>query len=309
MATSPPTINRMQLGQEIRYLIEKVAGISQKAAGELIGTGQQRMGSVLNGEGQLKYAELKMLIDEISKLPYVDAEHRAALEDPAYLDWATELLKRGPKRGWWQSGHFRAIHEEFRRWVEIEQRANLLSVVGSEVLPDIVQTEDYVRALFSSRAEDFDATLDEFVQARLERQAVLDSDAECQVLISESCLHAEPVNQPGLPGAEVMRRQIAHLIELSKRSNVTIQVMPFKVQTPRGTRASCFPFQIARVRSRGLAGDYVMVYFRSPGALHYVDDKDGLIEYERTWSRLTATALGPEETRKFLKWVVNNLYR
>lgn len=303
------TVNRMQLGQEIRYLIEEVAKISQAAAGELIRVGQSRIGNVINGEGTLKYAELSMLLDKISALPNVDPKHAAAIQRPDYLEWLNGLVKSGAKRGFWQTGHLRAIHEEFRRWVVMEQRANLLRLVGSEVLPDIVQTEEYMRALFSRRTEDFDATFDDFVQARLKRQEVVDSSTECLIVMSESCLHAEPANQPDLPGAEVMQRQIAHMIDLSKRSNVTLQVMPFKVQAPRGTRAACFPFQLARVPSQGLAGPLELAYFRSPGALHYVDDKAGLTEYERTWARLTAAALSPDETRKFLRYISDALYR
>jgi hypothetical protein len=310
MATVP-TVNRMLLGQEIRYLIEGVAKISQAAAGELIRVGQSRIGNVINGEGTLRYAELKLLVDGISELPQVDRDHAAAIQDPDYIEWLAGLVKRGAKKGSWQTGHFRAIHEDFRRWVGVEQRADLLRLVGSEVVPDVLQTEDYVRALFATRTEDFDATLDEFVQARLARQEVLDGNTECQVVMSESCLHSEPLGRPGKSGADIMRQQIDRLTELSKRPNVLIQIMPFKARASGvgGTRATCFPFQLARVQSRGLAGPLEIAYFRSPGALHYVDDRSALTEYERTWTRLSAAALGPDQTRKYLKTITNLLYQ
>jgi len=306
------TVNRMLLGQEIRYLVEEVAKLSQEKAAALIRTNQSRMGSIINGEGAIKPVELEVLVDRISKLPNVDPRHAAVLREADYTEWLAGLVEGGKKRGFWQTGHFRAVHEDFRRWIGVEQRADLLRFVGSEVLPDILQTEEYMRSLFSARTEDLEATLDEFVQARLARQEVLeDGSAECQVVMAESCLHNEPIGHAGKSGAEIMRQQIARLAELSRRPNVMLQIMPFKAPKPGmgESRATCFPFLLARVPSRGLAGPLEIACYRSPGRLNYIDDKDALGEYQRTWARLTAGALGPDQTRKYLKTITSLLYQ
>ncbi|WP_343049859.1 DUF5753 domain-containing protein [Saccharopolyspora hordei] len=115
-----------------------------------------------------------------------------------------------------------------------------------------------------------------------------------QVVMSESCLRREWALE------DVMREQIEHLIELSNRPNMMLQIMPFKAapgrRSPIGTR-----FGLLRVPSPGAAGPIEVAYTEGVGDPRYLDDQRALDAHESAWARLTNAALRFDESRAFLK--------
>lgn len=113
----------------------------------------------------------------------------------------------GPIPGW------------FADWVDIENRASVIRWWEPMLIPGLLQTEDYARAVLSSWRRDTGDEVDAKLAIRLGRQSVL-ACADFRVLIDESVLH----RCIGAP--EVMARQLEHLLVMGARSNVTIQVVP-----------------------------------------------------------------------------------
>jgi Domain of unknown function (DUF5753) len=83
-----------------------------------------------------------------------------------------------------------------------------------------VQTEDYARAVLSWGP--LRGNVDDDVRARMDRQEILnrDSPPELWVLLAESAVRRR------VGSAEIMRAQLKHLAELSRRPNITVQVVP-----------------------------------------------------------------------------------
>jgi hypothetical protein len=117
-----------------------------------------------------------------------------------------------------------------------------------------------------------------------------------QFVLSESCLRRV------VGDAAVMREQIDHLIALSRRPNVFLQVLPFDM--PAGRRAPVYrPFTLIRVPTPGVFGPLEVLYVEIAGEIRYLDDKEPLAAHEAHWARSTNNALRFEETRKFLRRV------
>lgn len=108
----------------------------------------------------------------------------------------------------------------FRDWVEIEARATVIRWWEPLLIPGLLQTPDYARAVLGWGPDD-GGDLDGRVAARLDRQRVFDRDSPPEVWI----LLGEPVLGYCVGSAGVMRKQIDHLAEMAARPRVTIQVV------------------------------------------------------------------------------------
>ena len=110
----------------------------------------------------------------------------------------------------------------FRDWVEIEERATDIRWWEPLLVPGLLQTASYARAVLSSWRRDNGDDIDGKVTARIERQAILDRDKppELRVLLDESVLRRS------VGGAAIMAGQLDHLAEMGRRPNITIQAVP-----------------------------------------------------------------------------------
>lgn len=119
----------------------------------------------------------------------------------------------------------------FRDWIEIEQRAASLRWWEPTLVPGLLQTAEYSRALFKaswpSRADD---ELDEMVHGRLERQAILDrpEPPELWTLLDQGVLY-RLIGSP-----KIMHDQLEHLADMSCRASVTVQVIPAELGAHAG---------------------------------------------------------------------------
>lgn len=283
------TAQRWRLGREIAQLMAET-GIKQKQAAELIESRQERIADLLNGEAAISAGDLRQLVTGLG------------VTDEDFLQELLALRRDTPKRGFWSTGHNRAYDEGFRFMVDLEQHADLLRYVASEVVPGILQCESYVRLLFEGKIREGEITTEDYIQARRARHTVLlKQDApEYRAVLSQSCLERD------YGSAKVMREQIGHLIELSQRPNVLLQVMPFKVKP--GTFSMSSPFVLVRLPpvTHGLAGALELAYIQGEGEVRYLDHSDTLKAYDAAWARLSSGALTPQETREFMHYTAHN---
>jgi len=89
------------------------------------------------------------------------------------------------------------------------------------VVPGLLQTEEYARAILSARPDGNLDDLDEQVAARLARQAVLDRTGAPQLW----CILDEGVLHRAIGGSKVMRSQLYRLAEVAEHPKTTIQVI------------------------------------------------------------------------------------
>ena len=160
--------------------------------------------------------------DVISK---IETGERPPAEDfPPRLDAVPELDTRGALTrlvGSPEEGPEAALHGWFQEWADIEAEATVLRWYEPLVVPGLLQTEDYARAILSARPDGNLDDLDEQVAARLARQAVLDRPDAPQLW----CVLDEGVLHRAIGGSKVMRSQLYRLAEVAEHPKTTIQVI------------------------------------------------------------------------------------
>ena len=111
----------------------------------------------------------------------------------------------------------------FRPFAAYEEAAASLRSFEHSHIPGLLQTAEYARALVGIRANIPLDELDDLVDARLARQAILDRDNPPMlwVVIDEAVLHRE------VGGPKVMREQLLHLAAMSGRPKIALQVIPY----------------------------------------------------------------------------------
>lgn len=288
MPATVRTAKKLLLGREIAHMIEN-AGASQADAAKLIETSQSRIALLINGGGSISPGDLVMLADKLG------------FDDEGYKDALRELRRDNHKRGFWSTGHNRAYSEDLRLLVDLEKHADQIRAAQVEVIPGLLQCESYVRATHAEEPDQGDVPLEDQITARLARQDILDKQEPpmVQLVLSESCVRRIRGD------TEVMREQVDHLIKLSRRSNIMLQVVPF--DQPSGQRSPiASPFTMIHVPSPGAAGPLELVYVEGEGEIRYLDDKKALTAHEAAWARISNAALRFGETRKFLKSVLQD---
>lgn len=181
-----------------------------------------------------------------------------------------------------------------RPWTEHEQRATMLRSFEHSLIPGLLQTEAYTRALLRSGRLP-DDVIERTVQVRRERQAATVDRPKPPMLsavIGEAALGYGP--------ADVMREQLAHLLETSRRPQVQILVVP--------RTAGLHP---------GLAGAFVLATLPLRHRSVYLDDQlrgrtvtDGadVDELERSWEIVRGLALPVNLSQDLITKAINDYH-
>ncbi len=189
------------------------------------------------------------------------------------------------------------IHpEQYRRSMEMEARARLIAVYSGEIVPGLLQTGAYARALFRTTLPDTsEEEIEELVAARLSRQERLRSASppKLSVILNEAVVR-RPVGGPA-----VMRAQLAALVELVDTPTAIVQLLPFD----HG--------------EHGLMGGTLKLMTLDDGAVvaweesilmgSLLEDSESVGARQRQYDLLRSHALPPKQTATFIHSLVKEL--
>lgn len=206
---TPPTPRSRRLGRELRAL-RTGAKLTLEQVGERLQSSPSRISRVESGEIKARPGDVMELLD----LYGVD---RAGEQGDALLELARQLKVAG----WWQ--RMETLSQRYLTFIGFEAEANTLRNFEPVLVPGLLQTEEYAAAVVAVGRETEHDAIDELVSARLKRQEVLSADRPIRLhaILSEAVLLAD------VGGADVMHAQCEHLVRMSRRANVTLQVLPF----------------------------------------------------------------------------------
>ncbi len=279
-----PTVLRILLGAQLRRLRESKR-ISLEEAGNVIRASHSKISRLETGRVGFKDRDIA---DLLTFYGVTDERERQALR---------ELASRASKQGWWHD-YSDVLPSWFEAYVGLEEAATQIRAYEVQFVPGLLQTGDYARAVsLLGYPNATERELDRRVGLRLARQAVF--------------TRAEPPNMWGvldeavlrrpLGGAEIMRDQIKHLIEMSQRPNVTIQLVPFQAG---GHAAAGGPFSILRFAEYDLPD---VVYLEQLTSALYLDKPDTVDSYLMVMDRLAVEALTPAGTVKAMRAMLKEL--
>lgn len=151
-----------------------------------------------------------------------------------------ELRDVAKERGWWL--RYSALFDgELQRLFGLEAGAQSIRGYESLLIPGLLQTESYARALMDPDVTIRQVEVDQRVEVRKRRQQILEGDDPVQlsVIVSEAALRQQ------IGGPAVLRGQLVHLAQtIENHSNIEIRVVPF-------TATACSLFGAATVHLIG----------------------------------------------------------
>ncbi|WP_231157614.1 helix-turn-helix transcriptional regulator [Streptomyces sp. CNZ748] len=181
----------------------------------------------------------------------------------------------------------------FQPYAEMEAKAAYISTYQAQLVYGLLQTEEYARAVLATGTSD---DLEGLVGARMERQRVLEREQPpltCVVL--DEAVLLRPVG-----GREVMRRQLAHLLEFADHRSVHVQVLPNKA----GAHASLDgAFNLLRFDDHP-----DVIYTEDLISGHMTADSATIREAFRRYARLQAAALSVEDSAGLITRVMEERY-
>jgi transcriptional regulator with XRE-family HTH domain len=278
MAT--PTVLQLQLGKELKRLRE-ARGWTLAEAVEVLGNKATKLSRLENGQSSVRPLDIRVLYEALG----------ATQEE---TDWAVDTAKLCNQRGRW-SGYRSVFYRNFRMAVDLEQDAFAINHYQSEMIPGLLQTADYMRAIFAFDSLS-DDKVDEAVTARLERQRVLTKPDAPQVefVLSESAI----VRTMG--DDRIMRDQLRRIAEIGQWPNVNILILPFRAGTfPPAVMCS---FTIFRIPSRGevRSGRLGCVYIEDYDDSRCRVDQDSVDTYIDMWQRFVEVSLDPLQSTEVI---------
>jgi transcriptional regulator with XRE-family HTH domain len=188
---------RTMLGRRLRRLREG-AGLSLRALAEQVGYPHTYISRVERGE-QLPSLALAAALDTHFGTDGLFADLLEMAQDASIPDYGRMILGS-------------------------EEKATRIQIFTSSLIPGLLQTEEYARALFrASLPGESEEKLSERVETRMRRKRVLSKDNPpfYWAIMDEAALK-RPIG-----GSKCMRDQIAYMLEVSASSHITTQVLPF----------------------------------------------------------------------------------
>ncbi|RNL86486.1 helix-turn-helix domain-containing protein [Halostreptopolyspora alba] len=278
MPNPGPQVLRVQLGRELRRLREAAGITSREEVAKVLGSNANKVSKIEQGQGTLTAAEVTKLL----KLFKVTGDEAKRIQD-----LATAARKRGS---------YGKVPAFGRGYVGMEADASSLRIFYEELIPGLLQTEAYARALYATSVTVAQADVDRLVQTRLSRRAVLNQDGppSLNVVLGEAALRRH------VGGKEVLLEQLEHLETMSQMSNVTLQVLPF---TSGEHAALGTSFILLRVNE--VEAEYVYLEDLTSG--DFWDRPQHTNVYQLVFNRLQIAALGERETIALISNAVREL--
>lgn len=276
-----PAASRRRLGAELRQLRE-AAGLKIEDAALALDCSTAKISRLETGKGVPFQRDVRDLI----KIYGTAAEERS--------DFLMELVTEGRAQDWFSSfrdvlqGEMFADH--LARFVRLERDASVIKTFEADLIPGLLQTEEYIDAVCSIVApERSEKERARFVQFRRERQDSLlraGQPPELNVILSEVAI----VRRIGGPG--VMRRQLEALAaELeSKLDFVDFRLTPVAAEAPGALGG---PFTVMKYTD---PGDQDVVYLEGREGAHYLESDGDVTRYEQIFSGLERDSLSREES-------------
>lgn len=269
-----PTVLRIALGGQLRDLRVK-KGITREAAGDAIRGSHAKISRLELGRTGFKERDIRDLLTLYG------------VSDPEERERFLDLARQANEPGWWHR-YSDLLPSWFGTYLGLEQAATKIRTYEAHLVPGLLQTPEYARAVMSLGYEDAD--MDRRVQVRIKRQEVLRRADPPTVwaIIDEAALH-RPVG-----GSRVHREQMEHLIELAQLPNVTVQVLPYSAGEHAAAGSS---FSILRFAESELPD---IVYLEHLTSALYLDRRQDLALYLSVMDRLSVQAESPGESLKIL---------
>jgi len=276
------TVPRRQLGRYLRDLRNKPR-LTVRAAATALEWSEAKIWRIESGHTSMRSLD----VETMCRIYGAPADMTEAL---------MALAKETKARGWWLS-YNDVIPEGFDVYIGLEEAAARFQWYESELVPGLLQTEDYARTVIQAGQPGVaEAEIERRVQVRMARQVILErvtSTPEVNIVINEAILR-RPVG-----GEKCMVAQLAHLIEIAELANVAIKVIPYTAGMHHGIISNPFVMLDFPTNGNGTLTEPPIVYVEGFTGALYLDKVHEIERYSVAFAGIWNAALA-EATSKSL---------
>jgi len=203
-----PTIRRRRLGTDLRRLREQ-SSLRLEEVAQHLGVAPSTLSRIETGKAPTRTSYLALMLDLYG------------VDDPEQRRLFMDSAREGQRKGWW-AGSDELLPAGTGTYLGLEAEARALRAFQAQVVPELMRTEAYARAVVTaSRPELAPEQVDRVVAVQLRRQEVLQGSDPIQLRL----VLDESVLLRSLGPASVMREQLERLIRAGSQPMATIQVL------------------------------------------------------------------------------------
>lgn len=216
---------------------------------------------------------------------------------PRFIDQVDEILDAGGVLTAMKDEVTRAQYPPFfRNAARLEREAVEMLIYDTHVVNGLLQTEEYMRALLGMRRPLLDQeTIEARVAARLARQEIFD---RWPAPLLSFVLEESVIRRP-LGGRSLLRSQLQHMLHISRKRNVEIQVMPTEQEDNAGVDG---PFTVIAKK-----GGTQFVYMEVQGRSNLLIDREETQLAAARYGIIRSQALNPQKSLRFIKTLLGEL--
>ncbi|MQA08463.1 MAG: helix-turn-helix domain-containing protein [Pseudonocardiaceae bacterium] len=276
-----PTIRSRQLGDGLRQAMHS-AGLTGKQTAHKLDWDEGRVSRVLTGKRTCTEVDLSAFLGVCG---VTGAERERLLK----------LCREANRPGLLQQFGSR-LPQQLRTLVDFEDNAECYSDFQPNMVPGLLQTGDYARALISGIGDVPEDEIDDRVAARLARQSLLSRQPAVRFVFF---LHEFVLRLP-VGTTEIMSEQLHHLLRLSVRTNISLRVVPISLGAHAGIAG---PFMLLE-----LIDFKPVVYLESQTASLFLEEPEEIAAYRSILGSLADTALDARQSRELIANLAVELY-
>ncbi|WP_328459852.1 helix-turn-helix transcriptional regulator [Actinoplanes sp. NBC_00393] len=274
-----PSIRQRRLAGELKRL-RVAAHLKQEHVAERTGLDAS---SIYRIERAMNKPQRRTVLTLLDLYGVTDPDRRATL-----LDW---LKEPGDGQPLWFHRYEVYLPDVMMLFVKLEAEAESLRVYESMLVPGLLQTEEYARAITRSVSGWPPEEIERRVQVRLHRQDVLHRSAPMRfrAVLDEAAIRRV------VGGPAVMRAQLEHLATASREPGITVQVMPFSTGE--------YPAMIGNFVLMDFATpfDRPVVYLESSAGDAFIENEQDVARYAEFFDAISARALRPAASRTLIE--------
>ncbi len=278
-----PTVRRRRLALELRRLRE-AARLTCEEVADHLECSASKISRVETGRVSVSPRDVRDMLE----LYGVPDEQRESL---------VQLARDSRQKGWWHA-FSDTMQPQLATYVGLESAASEIRIYEVSLIPGLLQTEDYARAviragMMNSPSEDVERK----VALRMARQPAVTRDDPPKIwaVLDEAALRRR------VGGAGLMRLQLDHLLAQAALPNVAVQVIPFG---GGAHPAMGRPFIILVFPERV---DTDVVYLEDLTSALYVEDVAEVDRYNVFFNHLRATALSFDDSSALIASVLKEM--
>lgn len=275
-----PMVRRRQLSALLRQY-RLAAGMSVKEVAEKLYEAPSKVTRIEKGQ---RLATVRDIVD-LCRIYDLPDETREQL---------TELAKGSREREWWQRLNLSPATQTL---IGMEGSAKSIFEYELALLPGLLQTPDYADAVLRTWYPAADKRK-EILAARMKRQAILNSPGppDFRVVLDEAVIRRM------IGGRQVVREQLAQVIERASSGSCHMQIIPFEAGSHQGLQNG---FTVLQFESLTSLADQAtipgVVFLEASDGEKYLDAVDDVAYHLSRFEHLRAQALSTEESINLLR--------